>query len=331
MFAQDTCKKESDAIWILKGIAILTVLAAHVIMPRDENIFHNIPIIFWKMLSNVGVMCFFICSGFFYKREKGDGVKFWRKKVKTLFLPWLLCGTLTYFVNTVVLGKRLLILDYVYWVTGHATWYYFIAVQVFLLFIFKWIWNKENLLWLSVGLTLLWRTLGIWNLVPLLPDAIISPYQDVFNWIGFFALGILIKKHNWQAELRKFRYQGFFLVITVVTCIFIIYTNCYSSFNILQVVKGIAIAVCLWGISNLLTGTRLKEFFIRAGKDSFCIYLLHMQIVQPICFRLGNNAVMHLLRPVIALFIMEIIIYFARSITNHIKGGIKIQELVGLR
>lgn len=324
---------ESDAIWILKALAILTVMAAHVTMSAENSIFAQIVVMVWRFTANVGVIAFFVVSGYFYKRASGDTKKFYIKKFKTLILPWLCCGTITYaavFAET-LLSHKTECPNWIEWIMGHGTWYYYIAIQMFLLVVFKWIWDKESLLWICVAGTIVFRTVEVMGIVPYMQTKWITPYQDAFNWIGFFAIGILIRRHQILNYLLNKKVQVSAVFITVLSCFIIVMANIKISFNIVETVKGISIAILLWGVANKLTTCKGKQFLIKIGKYSYCIYLMHMPIVQPICFRLGSSLLMHLMRPIIALLVMVVIIEIATKITAKMKYGKKIEQLVGLR
>ena len=71
-------KEESKVIDILKCIAILSVISAHVIQYSEVNLIAKIASIFWGKFSCIGVVIFFIIGGFLYSRNDGDDAIFWK-------------------------------------------------------------------------------------------------------------------------------------------------------------------------------------------------------------------------------------------------------------
>ena len=89
-------KTESNALYILKAFAIIFAMSAHVVPYYIKTSGQAIRILtgIWQVLCRVGVPAFLIISAFFYKREKKDTLKFWKKKLLTLILPWFVAGML---------------------------------------------------------------------------------------------------------------------------------------------------------------------------------------------------------------------------------------------
>lgn len=104
---------ESKTFYIIKAIAMLSVIAAHVNSFVDDMGFIVSTVTnFWSAFANVGVVAFFISSGFFFTPKIG-GVdnSFWKKKLTTLFIPWFIFGTATYILS-VLINKRISIIEY---------------------------------------------------------------------------------------------------------------------------------------------------------------------------------------------------------------------------
>ncbi len=322
---------ESKAIWILKSFAILSVMAAHVTMKSSGGLLPEIFSKGWKLTINIGVMIFFVLSGYFYRFPEKNRLEFFRKKLSTVVIPWLFCGTLTWFVTAAdaMLSHRAAN-NWLQWIIGYKTLYYYVAVLMFFYGAFSLFWRSDPLLWCAVGVTVFMRIAGTFRWSPFAQQWI-TPYQDAFNWCGFFAIGILLKRHGGMQLILRKPVQVAAAVFAVFTCVLSIYLNEFGTFNIIATVRGISFAILLWNLSWKLAETRLQRGLDVIGKDSYCIYLLHMPIVQPICFRLGESAFMHLVRPVIALGIMVILIDLGRKITAHLKHGQNIQRLFGLR
>lgn len=148
-------QKESQAIWIMKAFAILTVIAAHVNQIIDQSFFSLMVTRIWKLLANIGVPAFLIMSGYL----AGSSVK-WNKKWKSLILPWMICGSVTFLINCLwlrELGRNpedfFTLQTWGKWVIGYKTWYYYLPVQLILFLLLRWLYPRTVLLFVGGGNT----------------------------------------------------------------------------------------------------------------------------------------------------------------------------------
>ncbi len=76
---------------------------------------------------------------------------------------------------------------------------------------------------------------------------------------------------------------------------------------------------------------RIMSWCIKGGKDSFCIYLLHMPIAGVVANVLNRSEVFALLnfvRPLIVILLVQIVVWFIHKITNNNRT---INLLIGVR
>ena len=181
-------EKQSNALYVIKAFAILSVIAAH--MPFGAE--HPTADLIRNALGQVGVAVFFIVSGFLYKRTEGDTKTFWQKKLKGIVIPWILFSLLTFAVSC-VLSHKIPMAVLPKWILGFGTWYWFVPILLMCFALFKFLDDNVSLVFtilLSIASVML-MSFGI-----LKCNSLFTQYTNVFNWIGFFAFGILLRKYE---------------------------------------------------------------------------------------------------------------------------------------
>lgn len=159
----------------------------------------------------------------------------------------------------------------------------------------------------------------------------ITQYQDVLNWIGFFTIGILLRKYK---VLKKILDQRILIasgVVAVGSYTLAIIFNYYGYFNLLAIVRELSSIILLWWLCTKFAGSRCGYCLIHVGKYSFCIYLLHLPIVAPICSRMGTSNIACVARPFFGLAVMVVIIGVAKKITKIFPKLKWAEQVVGLR
>lgn len=88
--------------------------------------------------------------------------------------------------------------------------------------------------------------------------------------------------------------------------------------------------VIIADVAYKISDTKVARKIEQIGICSYCIYLLHMQIVQGIVARIPNGLLKTMLTPFIGLFVMMICIFIGVSICNKLSFGTKIKKIVGV-
>lgn len=318
---------DSGALYFVKAFAILAAVAAHASTIVDAPAISSLITRMWDMVSTVSVGNFFMVGGILYVRTAGDTATFWKKKAKHLVLPWLFCAFATCTLRG-ILGVPSDFSGYVRWILGIGTWYYYVTVYVFLLAFFKPIFSCVPALWTCVAVT----AVSLWlraQYVQIPVDLWLkSEYLNPMYWVGFFALGILLRRTG--LRMKKRFVAGAFLVFAVSAVV--VYRNwIYTYFHIVNFVYSISAFVVLLSLGRWLAGTRLLSPIKWVGSSTYCIYLLHMQIVQPIARRLPPTPLCYLLAPVIGVGVMIVLIELGKWLTRRLPFGDTLRLLVGLR
>ena len=320
--------RESTSINIIKAISILSVIAAHTISFSPVNLFSEIISSFWVLFGEVGVIAFFVVGGFLYSRKPHDGKIFWKKKFFRIVVPWFICSLLTYLLTALLNGFNV---SYFKWILGSGTWYYYITIYTLFIFIFKWLYDKDAILWLLIVAQIVSLTLASFGISTTIPLGFFTDYLNPLNWIGYFSFGILIRKYRFDLMLRK---QKFIIIISCVLALFLFWIlsskKIFTYFNLLSFLFCLSSFIIITAISYKLATIKNVKYIGTIGTWSYCIYLLHMQIVQFVVRKIPDGWFKLMFSPFIGLIIMIILIIIGLYVCKRIPFGEKIKTWVGL-
>ena len=322
-------EKESKTFYVMKGFFILSVIAAHVNTMISNTLVHAVITYFWNIFGTIGVIGFFLLGGFFYKRKEEDDKEFWKGKLFSIIIPWLLCSLLTFGIKWITSGINSF-WDVFKWIIGYGSLYYYITIFLFFLFIFKYFYKHDWALYSCIGLTLVSLILYSFE-IDYWQWAVDSKYLNPLNWIGFFAGGILIRKYRLDRILLQ---KWIVFAISIVLLVFEFFimwrlgVNTY--FHIITPIWGITLFVFFLWISNWIADLPIVCNVAQVGKWSYCIYLIHIQPLQFIISRLPLNLWIVALRPIIGWLIMVILLMVVCWIMRVIKLE-KVLFLIGIK
>lgn len=322
-----TEKQESDWFYVVKCLSLLLIIVAH--MPFG-NVF---PAETLRIsVSQVGVFCFFVSAGFFYKRKPRDSIIFWKKKLHTVIVPWIVLASCTFVISILLSNSSPEILTaYVKWIFGIGSVYWYMLILTFCFFVFKYIYNDESsqyALWGCIAVSLVSILLSSLSVIKY--SSCFNQYTNVFNWIGIFALGILIKKKTLHCFFTSIPVV---LVSLVLFVVFLYRSSADRTFvnayvDMFSLPIEISGCVVLFFLANWLKKFRL---LIDIGKKSFFVYLIHIQIAGAINTRLPRNTVFFLLRPVVVLLVCYIIAKLLEMVLKRYNCFDKYGFVFGLR
>ena len=322
--------RDSQTIHLLRIVAMLSVMAAHVNKITEGNTIDLLITRFWNAFGTVGVAIFLIVGGMVYHRSPEDGLTFWGKKFHRLIVPWLFCATLTYLLSA-LLSRRFACIDYFTWVSGIGTWYYYISVFLVMLFAFKWIENSTIALGGCIFFTVLSLALESFSIVP--HNSFFTKYINVFNWIGFFAVGCVIRKIGLETFreflTRKSTVCIGWVLFLILLCV-ILRMREFSYFNPLAFLWELIAFCVLFQLSWFAVHRKTGELMAVWGRLTYCIYLIHMQFVQALCARLPQTTLFLFLKPIVALLTISVVVYCLDYLCGRFPSGAKIKRLMGL-
>ena len=105
----------------------------------------------------------------------------------------------------------------------------------------------------------------------------------------------------------------------------------WGYFNVFSMLLELAFAIILLYVAKAICRFRWAQHIASIGKYTYCIYLLHMPIVQPICARLPGTWAFDLIKPLLGLAIMLCLIYVGRRICKLLPFGDSLCRLIGIR
>lgn len=295
--------QESKLHYVAKALALLFVIVSHMPFGRGSAEIGRMAV------GQIGIFVFFICSGFFFEETRLNKA-FWIKKAKTIIAPWIIFATLTFIISTVISRSfRGFPLTYIKWICGVGSSYWYmselLACYLLLQLILHDDKEKNDIILLLCGLiSILSVILSACNVIKY--NTSFNQYTNFLNWIGVFALGMLIRKRNWLNILVSkivFWISLFSLLICVSMCIMrgVIIEAYIDLFSLPIDIFG---SICVFYTANLLENNKL---LVDIGKKSFFIYLIHIQLAGIINTRLPYSVFYFILRPIIALSISYLI------------------------
>lgn len=305
--------------------ALFSIVSAHLLFP--DTLEYTI----LNRFGTIGVVMFLIMSGYFFIPEKFSTIgALLRKKFITVCVPWFCLGTLTWCYKAILTPSYRTISQYINWILGNGSYLYYMPVLMlcFLLMykapkVCKYIFILLNVL--SVVLT------AVGALAPGLKLLGINSNLNFFNWIGFFALGMLLQEIN-EEKLAGFFTKYRFYVMAAFAVVFPVIVASqkipagYFSF--------VAIPYELLGAAaffSLSTFSLNKPVFKLLSKYSFSIYLLHMAFVGFFDGLMSHFAVTRLLAPTVIIAATAAVLFAASFVAEKIKLGKFLSLLTGIR
>lgn len=296
----DSMQDRSNQIWVFRAFAILSVCCAH--MPSFEM---TGPMDIWwnrilAMYGTLGVGGFFLCSGYFFDRQKALTLNYWKNKIQKLIIPWIVLGTLVKMWYLHISDTNFQWQEYFAWMIGKGTWLYFIPVLLELLIIFTFAKNKVILFIIAI-VSIASNILVICGYGY---QSYVTPDMNPFNWAIFFLLGMMWKKYEEQitSVLRKWKYVIFlfFIVWSAVYLCADQSVTYWNRFSIPFEISGIYVLL------QLAYVTRNIKPMQTIGMNTLFIYITHMVMAGWVMNHMPSTGAILLIRPVITLLILYV-------------------------
>lgn len=329
----DDKRKYIGEIDIIRFLCIVSVICAH-FSGKVFSTFTGIPLFLFyccKVYGTVGVVVFFILSGFLYNNKDKKFSEVLGKKIKYILLPTyiaaVVCYTVTHINNFSI--KELIIYSY-----GGGSLYYYITVLMFCYVVFYFIGSNMWLLYGAIILNIVSILLFASDIIMYeqLPFPYITSYLIVTNWIGFFAFGIILReKKMWEKVVLWAEKQiGILLVVFCIATILYVYF-CADSEISYFVYQSIPYEL-LGAITILGVSIKLKywNWLMDVGNSSFFIYLYHINIIGFISSKFCSNWFVVLLYPAIVVLGLWICSHLIKWIFSKMGFG-KYLFLLGIK
>lgn len=234
-----------------------------------------------------------------------------------------MCSSFTYFLSILISPNSFNIISYISWVFGIGTWYYFVPVLFGCYVIF----SISNSNWWSFFLIIINIICINLTMKGYISDiGILTKYINVFNWVGYFAIGMICKKFD---LISKFNSSRLLKLFSVFFCFIMLILNVFLNINI-SYWGELSIITIISGVFTFLAISSSITFMNDIGKKSYAIYLLHMQIAGFLNTRIFGSALFELFKPIIILLAVYVIISVFASIIRKIHLG-QYLFLIGIR
>lgn len=312
----------------IKGLAIISVIYAHV----------NISVNDWTavILNEVrfgqwGVVTFLFMSGCFFAKNRDTFIQYWDKRLYNIIIPWLFCGSLVYLIVSFAgsVSSDLSIRGLFLYLLGYNTYlYYLTALVICYLLFFSYKNNKYVLLGaIAINIISVYMTVS-----GLLPN--IQPYVNPFNWIGYFAVGMMYypKEISELSQMIRTRIAWILSILAILSSIGAFFDKAgFTYWTYLSIPIQIIGMLLIIGMADT---TKVKNGIMQyVGQKSFSIYLLHMPVagLMNIVFNrtclIGEN----IIKAVLVLVITTSIIYAIDQISKRMRISAYTSVLFGIR
>lgn len=322
----DFNKKLSNTFMVARVFALISIVSAHLY-------FTNAPYAVEKAYSSIGsigVVAFLLMAAYFYNTQKYNSIlHMLRNKLYTVGLPWLFWGSVSYIYNS-LLSRNFSVIAYLNWMLGNGSYLYYLTV-LFLLFVIFYRTNTAILISaLAVNVvSLLLTAMGV--LDPVIEFLHITNYLNVFNWVGIFALGILMKRVNPQKLFTFFgktrwMFSTAFIAAVVVICLLDIPTGYFSYVGIWLELLGV---LAIFGVSTIpVLSNRL---FADLSNMSFAVYLIYMMVIGVFDSAYDLNLITQILAVFVVIGISYVALLLCRWLIKTIKIDRVFYPLFGFR
>lgn len=268
-------KIDSERITILRTLALTSVVSAHTASVVLEDKITVACSDFLSAYGSIGVIVFFILSGYLFELQNKSWRAFWKSKISTI-IPWLLCGTMDY-LYTALRKEGVSVISWISALLVHSHYYYLSVLFILyglhqlLKCLFQ---NRTAFHIILVVLSAISIILTQYGIIR------VYPYINFMNWAVYFSTGCILAHKNLIFLDRGLNLNAGAYGI-MITLILIGYNVCFRRplgyWSPISTVVIFVLTYMMWNVTrNIQKCHRGKNCFMLVGKYSFSIYLVHM-------------------------------------------------------
>lgn len=318
--------KISEMFSTARIYCLVSIVCAHMYFPNT---------VAWMVLSRlgtVGVVLFLITSGYFYVPEKfGSFSKLLKKKAISICVPWFFLGSLAWLYNAIVSTQYRSTIGYLKWILGNGTYLYYMPILLICFILFYKAPKAVLIASLPINaVSVIITAHGIAD--PIIFSMGINHYLNIFNWIGFFALGMLLRQidpEKLYSYLKKFGIAGGALFVLFFWVLLVFGNLRFDYFSFVAMPYELAGSVAILSLSTFSL-TKYKILRKLSGY-AFAIYLIHMVFIGLLDSILAKSIVTMFMAPIIIITIVFLLFYCGEYLSHVLKMDKLYVLLVGKR
>ncbi|MCC8139954.1 MAG: acyltransferase [Lachnospiraceae bacterium] len=307
-------QRESQQIYIMKALAVYSIIAAHCKLPMMENYSGSLSVMLTatKYFGEIGVPVFLVLSGRLFDRNRRFP-DFLRNKCKKIVLPWMCCSLLVW-IYMFIQGD---FYDLLRWLLGIGNVYWYMPVLCLYFVVFYVLHNvnlRGGVFIVSIIYHVVVYDLCAVNIVAAENCVILGNF---LKHMPFFLMGLLINDFNLKGHIYRILNSH---IAMVITCLVLIITAGYNHIKfgdinydspLFLVFSSAGIIMIAWISLKIQSNSGyIKNAFATIGKESYFIYLLHLPFAGILSNILSRNLVTAYMIAFYPLFII-IILHFA--------------------
>ena len=214
------------------------------------------------------------------------------------------------------------VLGFINYLLGNGSYLYYLTILMLCYILIYFLPPKDKIYYILIGINIVSVLLTSFNILPKevyknkMIFTYLNPYLNILNWIGIFAIGVLIKRHNLLEKMQERLEKNWILILLAIAIIGIILILCKqttSYWNLLTILIGIIGFVAVITISLKLTKINL---LVDIGKKSFHIYLIHLLFLEKLNQIYTANSIFAIIRPVITVLIIYMLVLLGQKIAK---------------
>jgi len=265
MMAMIKDEKLSEIFYIMKALAIFTVICAHCNL-ENANYISGV----YKNIGTIGVGVFLFISGFYLKMD-ADFFKY-RNKFFTTLKPWAIASSIIWLEVSIRKGD-ISFLSWMFHLIGNGSIFYFFVVYFIIWAIAIIVINK-----IKLNCTIAFVVSFILNIVAnIMENSSISffptPLLNPFVFLSYFMLGCLFGRNKDKFLL----YSNSPLCLLGGGALLVLFLPGFSTYywnGIIEILIECSIIMFLPCIASMLL--KYKKYIIPVGKDTLFIYIWHL-------------------------------------------------------
>lgn len=306
--------------------AILSVVSAHISYPGTMSF------VIHSRFGTIGVVVFLVIAGYYFRPIKFCTFKHLLcKKFCSLCVPWIFAGILTWCYKAVLTPDYRTLGMLLRWLIGNGSYFYYMSI---ILLCFVLFYKTSNLfLWLAILTNILSVFLTAFGyLSPFINFFGITNYLNLFNWVGFFAIGMLMQNLKEDYIVRFFiKYRFLFIGLATVGFALLVVFDEFPAdyFSYVAIPCELLGALAVFSLSTF-TLTKLT-FFHFISDYSFSIYLFHMIFIGLLDGIMSKIAITRLLSPVVVILCAYCVLFLGRWVFEKVKFGNVYGLLIGTK